>query len=54
MYKTQDDEFLAGTGEVATKSYYEGEILEKSEIPKKFLAFSLRVSAAKPERTAKT
>lgn len=40
LYKTQDDKFLSGTGEVATMSYYSGEVLDKSEFPKKFLAFS--------------
>ena len=40
LYKTQDDEFLAGTAEVATMSYYSGEILNKSDLPKKFIAFS--------------
>jgi seryl-tRNA synthetase len=40
LYKTQDDEFLAGTAEVAMMSYYAGEILEKSSLPKKFIAFS--------------
>ena len=40
LYKTQDDEFLAGTAEVAMMSYYAGEVLEKSSLPKKFIAFS--------------
>ncbi len=40
LYKTQDNEYLAGTGEVATMSYYAGEVLEKSELPKKIIAFS--------------
>jgi len=40
LYKTQDDDFLAGTAEVATMSYYSGEILNKSDLPKKFIAFS--------------
>ncbi len=40
LYKTQDDKYLAGTGEVATMSYYAGETLDKSQLPKKILAFS--------------
>jgi len=40
LYKTQDGEFLAGTAEVATMSYYSGEILPKESLPKKFIAFS--------------
>jgi seryl-tRNA synthetase len=40
LYKTQDDEYLAGTAEVAMMSYYSGEMLPKSELPKKFIAFS--------------
>lgn len=40
LYKTQDNDYLAGTGEVATMSYYSDEIIDKSEFPKKILAFS--------------
>ncbi len=40
LYKTQDGEYLAGTGEVATMSYYSGEILDKDILPKKIIAFS--------------
>lgn len=40
LYKTQDGEYLAGTGEVATMGYHMDEILEKSTLPKKFIAFS--------------
>lgn len=40
LYKTQDNDYLAGTGEVATMSYYSDEIVEKSIFPKKILAFS--------------
>lgn len=40
LYKTQDGDFLAGTGEVATMSYYSDEVLDKSQLPIKFLAFS--------------
>jgi seryl-tRNA synthetase len=40
LYKNQDGEYLAGTGEVATMGYYMNETLEKSELPKKMIAFS--------------
>jgi seryl-tRNA synthetase len=40
LYKTQDDTYLAGTGEVATMSYHSGEILDVSDLPKKYLAYS--------------
>lgn len=40
LYKTQDGEFLAGTGEVAMMGYHADEILEKKNLPQKFLAFS--------------
>ncbi len=40
LYKTQDGDYLAGTAEVATMSYYSGEILPKASLPKKFIAFS--------------
>ncbi len=40
LYKTQDEDYLAGTGEVATMSYYSDEILEASQLPIKLAAFS--------------
>jgi seryl-tRNA synthetase len=40
LYKTQDDDFLAGTGEVSTMSYYSDEILKKEQLPVKFISFS--------------
>lgn len=40
LYKTQDGDFLAGTAEVATMSYYMDEIIEADIFPVKFLAFS--------------
>lgn len=40
LYKTQDDLYLAGTGEVATMSYYSDEVLEASQLPVKMLAYS--------------
>ena len=40
LYKTQDDEYLAGTSEVAGMGYYMDEVLEKKILPIKFFAFS--------------
>jgi len=40
LYKTQDGDFLAGTGEVATMAYYMSEVLPKEKLPMKFLSFS--------------
>jgi seryl-tRNA synthetase len=40
LYKTQDDMYLAGTGEVAGMSYYADEVLNVSDLPKKMVAFS--------------
>lgn len=40
LYKTQDGDYLAGTAEVATMSFYAGEVLEQKELPKKIIAFS--------------
>lgn len=40
LYKTQDGDYLAGTGEVATMSCYSDEILDASKLPMKILAFS--------------
>ncbi len=40
LYKTQDDMYLAGTGEVATMAYHSGETLSLKDLPKKYLAFS--------------
>ena len=40
LYKTQDDDFLAGTAEVSMMSYYMDEVLNKEDLPLKFLAFS--------------
>lgn len=40
LYKTQDGDYLAGTGEVATMGYHMEEILEREKLPIKFLAFS--------------
>ena len=40
VYRTQDDLYLAGTAEVPMMGMYQDEILEESELPKKFAAFS--------------
>lgn len=40
LYKTQDGEYLAGTGEVATMAYYMDEVIDRTQFPIKMLAFS--------------
>lgn len=40
LYKTQDGEYLSGTAEVATMGYYMDEIIDKKDLPMKFLSFS--------------
>ena len=40
LYKTQDGDYLAGTGEVATMAYYMNETLDKKNLPLKFVSFS--------------
>ena len=40
LYKTQDGDYLAGTAEVATMSYFAETTFKKEELPKKILAFS--------------
>lgn len=40
LYRTQDDEYFAGTGEVATMSYHSDEVLSHAELPIKYVAFS--------------
>jgi len=40
LYRTQDGEYLAGTGEVAAMGYYMNETLDASTFPIKLLAFS--------------
>ncbi len=40
LYKTQDGEYLAGTGEVATMGYYMDETIEKAQLPMKFVSYS--------------
>src|SRR3989338_6572475 len=40
LYKTQDDEYLAGTAEVATMGYHADEILDAHQLPLKYFSFS--------------
>ncbi len=40
LYKTQDEEFLAGTAEVAVMGYHANEILDSQLFPRKYLGFS--------------
>ena len=40
LYKTQDDEYLAGTAEVATMGYYMNEVVDAKDLPLKFFSFS--------------
>lgn len=40
LYKTQDSDYLAGTAEVATMSYFADKVLDKKNLPAKVLAFS--------------
>lgn len=40
VYKTQDDDYLAGTAEVSLMSYYADETLPLEALPTKFLGFS--------------
>lgn len=40
LYKTQDNDYLAGTAEVATMAFHSNEVLDKKDLPKKYLSFS--------------
>jgi len=40
LYKTQDDMYLAGTGEVAAMNYYADEIVDTAKLPLKMAALS--------------
>ena len=40
LYKTQDNTYLVGTGEVPTMGYFADEVIDKKDLPKKMLAFS--------------
>ncbi|MBP6912022.1 MAG: serine--tRNA ligase [Candidatus Pacebacteria bacterium] len=55
LYKVGENEYLAGTAEVATMGYYMDEILEKKDLPKKFISFSpcFRAEAGKHGKDVK-
>jgi seryl-tRNA synthetase len=40
VYKTQDEDYLIGTGEVSTMGFFSDEVIDKAILPVKFLAFS--------------
>lgn len=40
VYNTQDEDYLIGTSEVSTMGFFSDEVLDASEFPVKFLAFS--------------
>ncbi len=40
LYKTQDNDYLAGTAEVATMGHFMDDVLLKSDLPKKIVSFS--------------
>lgn len=40
LYKTQDGDYLAGTGEVGVMGYYMDEVIPKEKLPLKIIAFS--------------
>lgn len=40
LYKTQDEEYLAGTGEVATMGFHMNEVFDAKDLPKKYFSFS--------------
>lgn len=40
IYRTQDEDYLTGTSEVAVMGYHSGDVLEKSQFPVKHMAFS--------------
>jgi seryl-tRNA synthetase len=55
LYKVGENEYLAGTAEVATMGYYMNEVIEKEDLPKKFIAFSpcFRAEAGKHGKDVK-
>lgn len=40
LYKTQDNDYLSGTAEVSTMSFFADKVFELNELPKKVIAFS--------------
>ncbi|MCX6753395.1 MAG: serine--tRNA ligase [Candidatus Nomurabacteria bacterium] len=55
LYKVGENEYLAGTAEVATMGYYMNEVLDKKDLPKKFISFSpcFRAEAGKHGKDTK-
>lgn len=55
LYKVGESEYLAGTAEVATMGYYMNEVLDKKDLPKKFISFSpcFRAEAGKHGKDTK-
>lgn len=55
LYKVGENEYLAGTAEVATMGYYMNEIIDKKDLPKKFISFSpcFRAEAGKHGKDVK-
>ena len=55
LYKVGENEYLAGTAEVATMGYYMDEVLPRDDLPKKFIAFSpcFRAEAGKHGKDVK-
>ncbi len=55
LYKVGENEYLSGTAEVATMGYYMNEILDKKDLPKKFICFSpcFRAEAGKHGKDVK-
>lgn len=55
LYKVGENEYLAGTAEVATMGYYMNETLDKKDLPKKFISFSpcFRAEAGKHGKDTK-
>lgn len=40
LYMTQDDDYLTGTAEVPVMGFHRNDVLDKNELPKKYLGFS--------------
>jgi seryl-tRNA synthetase len=40
LFRTQDDEYLSGTAEVPMMAYHADDVLEKKDLPRRYLAFS--------------
>lgn len=40
IFQTQDDDYLAGTSEISLMAYHANEIMQESDLPKRYLGFS--------------